>query len=100
MRVPLFASLAKISVSSINFSVDFIGKNTNVTGGYSTGHLLREFWASLSPVSRMAYPKQFVPILDGKSLLQLTLERVSLTGHLRLWAIGVEDLASCRALAV
>lgn len=30
----------------------------------------------LWPLSRKAYPKQFVPLLDGKSLLALTLERV------------------------
>ncbi len=30
----------------------------------------------LWPVSRQAYPKQFVPFLDGKSLFQATLERV------------------------
>jgi len=32
------------------------------------------FW----PLSRKLFPKQFVPLNDGKSLLQLTLERVSL----------------------
>ena len=31
----------------------------------------------LWPLSRKAYPKQFVPLIDGKSLLQLTLERVA-----------------------
>lgn len=30
----------------------------------------------LWPLSREAFPKQFVPLIDGKSLLQLTLERV------------------------
>lgn len=30
----------------------------------------------LWPLSRKAYPKQFVPLLNGKSLLELTLERV------------------------
>jgi mannose-1-phosphate guanylyltransferase/mannose-6-phosphate isomerase len=30
----------------------------------------------LWPLSRKAFPKQFVPLIDGKSLLQLTLERV------------------------
>ena len=32
----------------------------------------------LWPLSRKLFPKQFVPLIDGKSLLQLTLERVSL----------------------
>ncbi len=32
----------------------------------------------LWPLSRKQFPKQFVPLIDGKSLLQLTLERVSL----------------------
>ena len=30
----------------------------------------------LWPLSRKAYPKQFIPLLDGKSLLDLTFERV------------------------
>ena len=32
----------------------------------------------LWPLSRKMFPKQFVPLIDGKSLLQLTLERVCL----------------------
>jgi mannose-1-phosphate guanylyltransferase/mannose-6-phosphate isomerase len=32
----------------------------------------------LWPISRKSFPKQFVPLIDNKSLLQLTLERVSL----------------------
>ena len=32
----------------------------------------------LWPLSRKAFPKQFIPLLGGKSLLQLTLERVAL----------------------
>ena len=31
----------------------------------------------LWPLSRKSFPKQFVPLIDGKSLLRLTLERVS-----------------------
>ena len=31
----------------------------------------------LWPLSRKAFPKQFVPLIGGKSLLQLTLERVA-----------------------
>ena len=32
----------------------------------------------LWPVSRKSFPKQFAPLIGGKSLLQLTLERVKL----------------------
>jgi mannose-1-phosphate guanylyltransferase/mannose-6-phosphate isomerase len=32
----------------------------------------------LWPLSRKSIPKQFVPLIGNKSLLQLTLERVSL----------------------
>lgn len=35
----------------------------------------------LWPLSRKALPKQFVPLLEGKSLLQLTLERAALLGE-------------------
>ncbi|MFP3355029.1 sugar phosphate nucleotidyltransferase, partial [Pseudoalteromonas sp. SIMBA_153] len=31
----------------------------------------------LWPLSRKSYPKQFVPLIGDKSLLQLTLERLS-----------------------
>ena len=31
----------------------------------------------LWPLSRKSFPKQFVPLIDNKSLLQLTLERVA-----------------------
>jgi len=31
----------------------------------------------LWPLSRKAFPKQFIPLVDGKSLLQLTMERLS-----------------------
>lgn len=31
----------------------------------------------LWPLSRKAFPKQFIPLVDGKSLLQLTLERLA-----------------------
>jgi mannose-1-phosphate guanylyltransferase/mannose-6-phosphate isomerase len=31
----------------------------------------------LWPLSRKSFPKQFVPLIDGKSLLQLTLELLS-----------------------
>jgi mannose-1-phosphate guanylyltransferase/mannose-6-phosphate isomerase len=32
----------------------------------------------LWPLSRKSFPKQFVPLIGNKSLLQLTLERVAL----------------------
>ncbi len=35
----------------------------------------------LWPLSRKSFPKQFVPLIDNKSLLQLTLERVSSLGQ-------------------
>lgn len=35
----------------------------------------------LWPLSRKSYPKQFIPLVDGKSLLQLTLERMAALGH-------------------
>ena len=38
----------------------------------------------LWPLSRKALPKQFVPLVDGKSLLQMTLERAALLGPTQL----------------
>jgi len=38
----------------------------------------------LWPLSRKALPKQFVPLVQGKSLLQLTLERAGLLNHSQL----------------
>ncbi|MDO8771327.1 MAG: mannose-1-phosphate guanylyltransferase/mannose-6-phosphate isomerase [Burkholderiaceae bacterium] len=35
----------------------------------------------LWPLSRKSFPKQFVPLIDNKSLLQLTLERVAQAGN-------------------
>jgi mannose-1-phosphate guanylyltransferase/mannose-6-phosphate isomerase len=35
----------------------------------------------LWPLSRKAHPKQFIPLVDGKSLLQLTAERLALLGR-------------------
>jgi mannose-1-phosphate guanylyltransferase/mannose-6-phosphate isomerase len=35
----------------------------------------------LWPLSRQAFPKQFIPLVGEKSLLQLTLERVALLAH-------------------
>jgi mannose-1-phosphate guanylyltransferase/mannose-6-phosphate isomerase len=44
----------------------------------------------LWPLSRKLFPKQFVPLIDGKSLLQLTLERVSLLSQ-RVICVASED---------
>jgi mannose-1-phosphate guanylyltransferase/mannose-6-phosphate isomerase len=41
-------------------------------------------------LSRKLFPKQFVPLIDGKSLLQLTLERVSLLSQ-RVICVASED---------
>ena len=44
----------------------------------------------LWPLSRQSYPKQFVPLLGGRSLLELTLERVSgLSRH--PWCVASAD---------
>ncbi len=45
------------------------------------------FGTRLWPMSREAYPKQFVPLIDGRSLLACTLERAALLGP-RLVCIG------------
>ena len=47
----------------------------------------------LWPLSRKAFPKQFVPLIDGKSLLALTLERVAALASPSVGAIcvGAED---------
>lgn len=44
----------------------------------------------LWPLSRKALPKQFVPLLQGKSLLQLTLERASVLNRYQL-IVAAED---------
>ena len=44
----------------------------------------------LWPLSRKSLPKQFVPLINGKSLLQLTLERVRGLGE-RLMVVGSES---------
>jgi mannose-1-phosphate guanylyltransferase/mannose-6-phosphate isomerase len=44
----------------------------------------------LWPLSRKSYPKQFVPLVGGKSLLQATLERVRPLSD-EVLAIGAED---------
>lgn len=44
----------------------------------------------LWPLSRRSFPKQFVPLIGNKSLLQLTLERVAPLGP-RLLAVASED---------
>ncbi|TFZ04202.1 mannose-1-phosphate guanylyltransferase/mannose-6-phosphate isomerase [Ramlibacter rhizophilus] len=49
----------------------------------------------LWPLSRKAFPKQFVPLIGGKSLLALTLERVAALckgpGHPGVLCVGAED---------
>lgn len=47
--------------------------NPNVTPVILCGGSGTRLW----PLSRQSFPKQFVPLIDHKSLLQLTLERVS-----------------------
>lgn len=44
----------------------------------------------LWPLSRKSYPKQFVPLIGNKSLLQLTLERVACLGS-HILAVAAED---------
>ena len=44
----------------------------------------------LWPLSRKLFPKQFVPLIDGKSLLQITLERVSFLSQ-RVICVASED---------
>lgn len=43
----------------------------------------------LWPLSRKSYPKQFIPLVGDKSLLQLTLERLAPLGD--LWCISAEE---------
>src|SRR6476661_2299157 len=47
----------------------------------------------LWPLSRKAFPKQFVPLIEGKSLLALTLERVAplVTPAVGAMCVGAED---------
>ena len=46
----------------------------------------------LWPLSRRAFPKQFVPLIDGKSLLSLTLERLKpLTAEHGVTCVGSEE---------
>ena len=47
---------------------------TNITPVILCGGSGTRLW----PLSRKSFPKQFVPLIGNKSLLQLTLERVSL----------------------
>src|SRR5437764_14274066 len=44
----------------------------------------------LWPLSRKSFPKQFVPLIGDKSLLQLTLERVAPLGP-GVMAVAAED---------
>jgi mannose-1-phosphate guanylyltransferase/mannose-6-phosphate isomerase len=46
----------------------------------------------LWPLSRKSLPKQFVPLIGGKSLLQATFERVAgLAGTQPIWTVASED---------
>jgi mannose-1-phosphate guanylyltransferase/mannose-6-phosphate isomerase len=46
----------------------------------------------LWPLSRKSLPKQFVPLIGGKSLLQATFERVSgVSGKSPIWTVASED---------
>jgi mannose-1-phosphate guanylyltransferase/mannose-6-phosphate isomerase len=45
----------------------------------------------LWPLSRQSFPKQFISLIDGKSLLTLTAERLSHLSSAALWAVGAED---------
>jgi mannose-1-phosphate guanylyltransferase/mannose-6-phosphate isomerase len=46
----------------------------------------------LWPLSRKSLPKQFVPLIGGKSLLQATFERVSgISGKSPIWTVASED---------
>jgi mannose-1-phosphate guanylyltransferase/mannose-6-phosphate isomerase len=46
----------------------------------------------LWPLSRKSLPKQFVPLIGGKSLLQATFERVAgLAGTYPIWTVASED---------
>ena len=47
--------------------------NTKITSVILCGGSGTRLW----PLSRKSFPKQFVPLIDNKSLLQLTLERVA-----------------------
>ena len=44
----------------------------------------------LWPLSRKSFPKQFVPLVGGRSLLQLTLERVAALSS-RVIAVAAEE---------
>ena len=44
----------------------------------------------LWPLSRKSFPKQFVPLIDNKSLLRLTAERLAFAGPV-LMCVAAED---------
>ncbi|NBY05480.1 MAG: mannose-1-phosphate guanylyltransferase/mannose-6-phosphate isomerase, partial [Betaproteobacteria bacterium] len=50
---------------------------TNITPVILCGGSGTRLW----PLSRKSFPKQFVPLIGHKSLLQLTLERVASLGQ-------------------
>ena len=59
---------------------------TNITPVILCGGSGTRLW----PLSRKSFPKQFVPLIGNKSLLQLTLERVSLLSQ-RVICVASED---------
>ncbi len=61
-------------------------KNPTITAVILCGGSGTRLW----PLSRKSFPKQFVPLLGDKSLLQLTFERTSGLGE-RVLAVAAED---------
>jgi len=46
----------------------------------------------LWPLSRKSFPKQFIPLVEGKSLLQSTFERVaSFSERQQIWTVASEE---------
>ena len=72
----------------MNFSptFNFGSASTPIIPVILCGGLGTRLW----PLSRQSLPKQFVPLINGKSLLQLTLERVRGLGE-RLMVVGSES---------
>ncbi|WP_082877178.1 mannose-1-phosphate guanylyltransferase/mannose-6-phosphate isomerase [Hydrogenophaga crassostreae] len=66
-------------------------KNTNIPAPPITAVILcGGSGTRLWPLSRKSFPKQFVPLIGGKSLLQLTLDRVSGLGQ-RVMVVAAES---------
>ena len=63
-------------------------KNTNIQPVILCGGSGTRLW----PLSRKSLPKQFVPLIGDKSLLQATFERVAkLAGDQPVWTVASED---------